>query len=157
MKTIWNLISIVSFGFFVFQIFFQGDKTTVVEIPPIERPEKRSLLYVTEEMPRFPGCENSRFSKNERQSCANKKLLEFVYLNLKYNSKINHNKGTAVVQFTVETDGRLTHIKILKGMSPGLGKDLVDVIKKMPKWVPGKQFGKEIAIRFTLPVKIRLE
>jgi TonB family protein len=157
MKTIWNLISIISFGFFVFQVFFQGDKTTVVEIPPIENEETEIVCFISEEMPRFPGCENSSFSKYERQSCANEKLLEFVYSNLKYPSGCGSIEGTSVVQFTVQKDGSLADIKIRKSLSIRFDNEIVKMLKKMPKWIPGKQFGKEVAIRFTLPVKIRLE
>ena len=159
MKTIWNIISIVSFGILIHQLFFETGDPKATEFTPTEIDENRPIFYIVEEMPRFPGCENSGLSKSERQSCASKKLLEFVFSNLKYpaSDKTSTIEGTATVQFTVEKDGSLTNIKILRSLSPGLEKEIVKVIKMMPRWIPGKQFGKEVAIRFTLPVRIKLE
>jgi protein TonB len=159
MNTIWRIISIVSFGILVHQIFFEKSDEEMVEFQVAEFDKNRPVFYIVEEMPCFPGCENKGFSNAERQSCANGKMLEFVFSNLKYPTSDNYNqvKGVAPVQFTVEKDGSLTHIKMLKSLSPGLGNEIVKVIKMMPRWVPGKQFGKEVAVRFTLPIKIKLE
>ena len=157
MKTIWNIISIVSFGILVHQVFFQKSNRTVTELQTVEFNETTPVCYIAEEMPRFPGCEYSGLSKVERQSCASRKILDFVFSNLKYPSSYSHVEGTAAVQFTVEKDGSLTNIKILKGLYPGFGNEIVRVINKMPKWIPGKQFGKKVRVRFTLPIKIRLE
>ena len=82
---------------------------------------------------------------------------QYVFKNLKYPAINDHIEGTAVVQFIVEKDGSLTDIKIRKGLSSGLGSEIVSVVKSMSRWIPGKQFGKSVRIRFTLPIKIRLE
>ena len=145
-----------SFAMLVYQVFFQESEAIATDLQTIEIGEFSPICYIAEEMPRFPGCEKLGLSKAERQSCANEKLLKFVFSNLKYPSIESHNyiEGTAAVQFTVEKDGSLTDIKILKKLSSGLGNEIVKVIKIMPKWIPGRQFGHEVRVRFTLPIKI---
>ena len=62
-------------------------------------------------MPRFPGCENE--AKNNRESCANQKMLEFIYKNQEYPAVARKNKieGTTVVQFVIDQKGNLTSLK----------------------------------------------
>ena len=157
MNTIWKIISIASLVLLIYQTVFQKKTEYLQVVQEIPTEEIETLVSICEEMPRFPGCENSWLSKKERQSCANNKMLEFVYSNLKHQALVNHFEEMAVVQFIIKKDGDLTDIEIKKGLSPGLGKDLVNVVKKMPKWIPGKQNGKAVNFRFTLPVRIHLE
>lgn len=157
MNAIWKIISMVSFGLLVYQVFFQENENPATDFQPGKFKPTEMVCTNAEEMPRFPGCEYSSFSKEERHHCANKKLLEFVYSNLKYPHSDGSIEGTAVVQFIVEKDGSLTEIRILKSLTPGFDEEIVRVLKKMPNWIPGMQSGKEIRVRFKLPVKIRLE
>ena len=157
MKTIWKIFSILSFALLVYQYFFEVgfSKNDIPE--PIEIEEQELVCYISEEMPRFPGCEQFYRSKSERQSCANQELFEFVYTNLELNSINNHLQGTAVVQFIVRKNGSISDVKIVKSLSSRLDRAIMKMVKKMPRWIPGKQSGKTVAVRFTLPIKIRLE
>ena len=157
MKTIWKIISMLSFGILVYQVFFQKTEEVKQFFQPIEYVETDKICYISEVMPRFPGCESSNLLKRELQSCANNKMLQYVFKNLKYPSTDESIGGTVTVQFIIEKDGRLTHIEILKGLSPGLGSEITRLIKSMPRWIPAKQFGKTVRFRFTLPIKIQLE
>jgi protein TonB len=157
MNTIWKIISIASFGLLIYQVFFQEDNIKDLGFQPIEYEYSGPVCYIAEEMPRFPGCENSNFSKKERQSCANKKMLEFVYSNIKYPGGYGCIEGRSVVQFTVRKDGSLVDIKIVKSLSSQFDDEIVKMLKKMPRWIPGKQNGKTVNVRYTLPIKIRLE
>ncbi len=156
MNTIWKIISITSFGLMIYQIFFQENIVPDRDLP-YEYDYQGEVFYIAEEMPRFPGCDFFGMKKREKQECSNQKMSEFIYSNLGFQPIIKHFESTAVVQFIVQKDGRLTDLKILKGLSPGLGRDLENVIEKMPRWIPGKQNGQPVAVRFTLPVKICLE
>ena len=158
MNTIWRIISIAGFGLLVYQVFFQNNSNSATDTQILE-PNRTDpfCYYIAEEMPRFPGCEDLSLSKDELYQCANKKLFEFIYSNLKYPPIDAHVEGMIVVQFTVEKDGRLTDTKVIKGFSPSIEKELIRLVDKMPRWIPGRQSGKEVRVRFNLPVKIRLE
>ena len=157
MNTVWKIFSILSFGLLLYQIFFDNDQFIIDYPEPVINEKPELVCFISEEMPRFPGCEQFYRSKSERQSCANQELMEFVYSNLEYNPNSAHVEGTAVVQFVVKKNGSLSDVKIVKSLSSQLDRAILKMIKKMPKWIPGKQSGQAVAVRFTLPVKIRLE
>ena len=129
--------------------------------PPPPPPAKDEIFLVVEDMPRFPGCEN--LPKAERIDCANKKLLQFIYKNIKYPpiAKENGIEGTVVIQFVVDKTGSITEPKIVKDIAGQCGTEALRVVKLMgkmgEKWTPGKQRGRPVKVRYTLPVKFRLE
>ena len=65
--------------------------------------------------------------------------------------------GRVFVTFVVETDGRVTDIKVLRGIGGGCDEEAVRVVKNMPKWDPGKQRGKPVRVQFNLPIKFTLQ
>lgn len=67
-----------------------------------------------------------------------------------------YDQGTVYVQFVVNKDGSIEQVGIRQGLSPELDKAAKDVVRKMPKWVPGEQAGKPVRVRFTLPIQIAL-
>jgi len=107
-------------------------------------------------MPRFPGCETE--PKDERTECANKKLLIYVYENIKYPEKARKWKteGTVFVQYIIDKDGNVTNTKIVKDIGDGCSEEVLRVVNEMPIWIPGKQRGKPVNVRYTLPVKFNL-
>ncbi|MEM9917237.1 MAG: energy transducer TonB [Bacteroidota bacterium] len=130
--------------------------------PPPPQPEVEEIFQVVEEMPRFPGCENES-DKNKRKDCANKKMLEFIYKNIKYPPIARENgvEGTVVIRFVVGKDGSVEEPTILRDIGAQCGSEAMRVVKMMnsmgKKWVPGKQRGKPVKVYFNLPVKFRLE
>jgi len=144
-------------------------KTLVKPPPPIPPPLPKSngcgdIFMVAEEMPRFPGCEDIT-DEQERKTCSNKKLMEFVYGNLKLPKRFHTSCGyygsMAVIQFCVETDGRISGAKIVRdgGGWPGeVGLEVVNSMnEKGIRWTPGRQDGRAVRVQFNLPVRIRLE
>ena len=113
-------------------------------------------------MPRFPGCEDLP-SKEERKQCADKKMLEFIYKNIKYPAIARENgvEGVAVVQFVVEKDGSITDAKVVRDPGAQTGAEALRVVELMKDqaitWIPGKQRGRPVRVQFNLPVKFRLE
>jgi len=113
-------------------------------------------------MPRFPGCEDLPTQK-ERKACADKKMLEFIYKNIKYPAIARENgvEGVAVVQFVVEKDGSITDINVVRDPGAQTGAEAERVVRLMEKqnikWIPGKQRGRAVRVQFNLPVKFRLE
>ena len=120
--------------------------------PPLEE----EIYQVVDEMPRFPGCEEE--SEKKRNNCASKKMLEFLYTNIKYPAEARRDtvEGTVVVQYVVEKDGSISEAKIVKSVSGGCDEEVLRVVSLMPIWVPGKQRGAAVRVRYTLPVKFRL-
>ncbi|MEM0991613.1 MAG: energy transducer TonB [Bacteroidota bacterium] len=131
--------------------------------PPPPAPKEEEIFRVVEDMPRFPGCEGKGLSKDELKKCAEGKMLEFLYKNINYPAIARENgvEGTAVVQFTVEKDGSITDAKLARDPGAGTGQEAVRVIEMMNSkglnWIPGKQRGRPVRVRFTLPVKFKLQ
>ena len=66
-------------------------------------------------------------------------------------------QGTVAVSFVVGKDGKARDIKVIKDIGGGCGKEAVRVINKMPYWIPGEANGHVVSVRFTLPVRFRLQ
>lgn len=123
-----------------------GNGPVVTEPAPIkEEPKEDEIFTIVEEKPSFPG--------------GPAELQKYLAKNIRYPdfAKENQIKGTCALEFVVEKDGSITDIKILKDIGGGCGDEAVRVVKSMPKWAPGKQRGKAVRVKFTLPVQFRLQ
>ena len=125
-----------------------GQKVEVKYVPvevKEEEPSEQEIFEVVEEAAEFPG---------GMPAC-----LQFLYKNIKYPTIAQENgtQGQVVLQFVVERDGSITDIRVVKSVDPYLDKEALRVVKTMPKWKPGKQRGKPVRCRFTLPVRFRLQ
>ena len=133
--------------------------------PPPPPPETNvaEIFRVVEEMPRFPGCEDMTASTAEKKACADKKMLEFMYSNIRYPAIARDNgiEGMVVVQFVVDISGKISEAQIIRDVGGGCGTEalrIVQMMNDMPdKWSPGKQRGIPVRVMFTLPVKFKLE
>jgi len=108
-----------------------------------------------ENMPRFPGCEDLDISIEERKKCAEKKLLKFVYENLRYPTR-TCGGGMIVINFTIDKEGNVIHPKILRGIGGGFNEEGLRVVRSMPQWIPAKQDGKPIDSDFNLPIRFKI-
>jgi len=112
---------------------------------PIHEEDEQVIFQVVETMPQFPGGEQApEFRFNE---------------NIKYPVIAQENgiQGRVICQFVVNTDGSIVDIQVVRGVDPSLDKEAVRVIQSMPKWIPGKQRGKPVRVRFTLPINFKLQ
>lgn len=102
------------------------------------------VFVVVEEAPVFPGGDSA--------------LMKFLNDNIKYPDEAQKRgaEGRVTCQFVVEKDGSLSEVKVLRSADPLLDAEAVRVIESMPKWKPGKQKGKEVRVRYTLPVLFKL-
>jgi len=137
---------------------------TKMDAPEIIREdEEEEVIIFAEQMPRFPGCEEIDGNKDDKKKCADMKLLEFIYKNLKYPAIARENgvEGMAVLQFVVSETGEVTDAKIARDPGAGCGEAALKVVKGMnnlpEKWTPGKQRGRPVKVLYTLPVKFKLE
>ncbi len=120
-----------------------ANKLSAVEVLEEEEMEEE-IFVVVEEDPQFPGGMDS--------------LYAFIQRNLRYPEKAFNDKieGTVYVTFSVEKDGSIGAIKILRDIGGGCGEEAVRVVKMMPKWIPGKQRGIPVRTQFNLPIKFKL-
>ena len=119
-------------------------------------------LKEVDEMARFPGCEQIT-NQAERNACAQEKMFQFVYSNIKYpkEDRENNIEGTGVVQFVIGADGRISDIVVLRAPSPGIKAELIRLVNEMAAlpvpWVAAQKEGKPVAFQLILPVKFKLQ
>ncbi|MBR6053907.1 MAG: energy transducer TonB [Bacteroidales bacterium] len=107
--------------------------------------EEAIPFQLVEEKPSFNGGDANEFSK-----WVNSKL---VYPEI---AKENGVQGRVTLQFTVEADGRVTNVKVLRGVDESLDKEAVRVVASSPKWKPGKQRDRAVKVTYTFPVIFQL-
>lgn len=103
------------------------------------------IFIVVEEMPEYPG--------------GMSEFMKFIAQNIKYPADALQGKveGRVIARFVVCKDGSISDIEIMRSVSPSLDAEAVRVLKLMPKWKPGRQRGKAVPVKFTVPVTFRLE
>ena len=120
-------------------------------IPPEEEiveevvEEEAIPFQLVEEKPSFQGGDANQFSKWVNQ--------RLVYPEI---AKENGVQGRVTLQFTVEKDGSITKVKVLRGVDPSLDKEAVRVVSMSPKWKPGKQRDRAVPVTYTFPVIFQL-
>ena len=119
------------------------DYVEVVEEEVVE--EEAIPFQLVEEKPSFQGGDANQFSK-----WVNSRL---VYPEI---AKDNGVQGRVTLQFTVEKDGTVTKVKVLRGVDPSLDKEAVRVVSMSPKWKPGKQRDRAVPVTYTFPVIFQL-
>ena len=71
-------------------------------------------------------------------------------------AKENGVQGRVTLQFTVNVDGSVTNVKVLRGVDSSLDKEAVRVVSNSPKWTPGKQRDRAVKVTYTFPVIFQL-
>jgi protein TonB len=96
-------------------------------------------------MPEFPG--------------GTQALMKYLGESIKYPVIAQENgiQGRVICQFVVNKDGSIVDIEVVRSVDPSLDKEAVRVIKSMPKWTAGRQRGKPVRVKYTLPVNFRLQ
>ena len=107
--------------------------------------EEAIPFQLVEEKPSFNGGDANEFSK-----WVNSKL---VYPEI---AKENGVQGRVTLQFTVNADGSVSNVKVLRGVDSSLDKEAVRVVSSSPKWKPGKQRDRAVKVTYTFPVIFQL-
>jgi TonB family protein len=83
-----------------------------------------------------------------------KVLLQFLSDNMRYPQSAEEEgiSGRVIIRFVVDTSGNIKYPKILKHLHPALDKEAMRIIKLMPKWAPGIQYGEIADTYYILPV-----
>lgn len=125
------------------------NKDIVIQKPvaptKIEEESDDVVFVVVESMPTFPGGDAA--------------LFKYLSDNIKYPVIAQENgiQGRVICQFVVNRDGSIVDIEVVRSVDKSLDAEAIRVISKMPKWSPGKQRGKSVRVKYTLPVNFRLQ
>ncbi|OJV42918.1 MAG: energy transducer TonB [Bacteroidales bacterium 36-12] len=125
------------------------DKKVVIQAPvqaaTVVEEETEVVFMVVETMPSFPGGDAA--------------LFKYLSDNIKYPVIAQESgiQGRVICQFVVNRDGSIVDIEVVRSVDRSLDAEAVRVIQSMPKWSPGKQRGKSVRVKYTLPVNFRLQ
>lgn len=105
----------------------------------------QDVFDVVEEMPQYPGGMQA--------------MLSFLQENITYPKDAQEKKisGRVLVTFVVEKDGSISNVETVKSVFPSLDEEAVRIVKAMPNWKPGKQNGKVVRVKYTLPISFSLK
>lgn len=114
-------------------------------IKPTADPDSSKIFGAAEDMPSFPGGE--------------KALMQYIKDNTYYPKEMCEGaaQGRVMVGFVINEDGSIIDVKVLRSLTPELDEVAVKIVKGMPKWNPGKQNGKAVKTKYTVPVSFRTE
>jgi protein TonB len=116
-----------------------------VDVIPVGQVPEEIFGDVVEQMPSFPG--------------GTQALFDYLKENMHYPEDCEETcvQGRVVVSFVVERDGSITESKVVKSVYPSLDEEALRVVNGMPKWFPGKQNGKSVRTKYTIPVSFKLQ
>jgi len=120
-----------------------------IYVPPVdnddEKEDENMIFQIVEEMPEFPGGEGE--------------LLKYISRSIKYPviAQESNIQGRVICAFVINRDGSVVDGQILRGVDPSLDKEALRVISTLPKWKPGKQRGKPVRVKYTVPITFRLQ
>ena len=128
------------------------NKTVVIEQvvekkpePVVKKEEGPVNMAMVEQKPQFPGGDAEMYKWLGNQ---------IVYPPAAAEEGVS---GKVTVQFVVEKDGSISNVSVVRGKHPALDAEAVRVVKKMPKWVPGKNNGAPVRVIYMLPVTFKLQ
>jgi len=106
---------------------------------------EEEIFTVVESMPSFPGGETALYS--------------YLQKNVQYPQMARESgiQGRVYVTFVVEKDGKVTDVRVMRGIGGGCDEEAIRVVQSMPKWVAGMQRGKPVRVQFNLPIKFTLQ
>ena len=141
----------------------ETDETEAVEVEDIvEEAEEEEVIEdvaftIIEDVPVFPGCTGS---KKELKACFNKKMQK--HFGRKFNADLPNDLGMSpgkkriIMLFKINKFGDIVDIRA-KAPHPKLQKEAIRIIKLLPKMKPGRQRGKAVGVKYTLPMRIEVE
>lgn len=116
------------------------------------------VLTKVDQMPMFPGCDEIT-DVAERKSCADQKMLQHIYTNIKYPelARKTGSQGTVVVRFIVDKNGNIVKPEVVRSVGFGCDTEVLRVVGTLPNWNPGIHEGEKVDVYFNLPVKFKLQ
>ena len=119
--------------------------TTVSAQKTVVAEKNQQVFDIVDQMPEYPGGLPA--------------LLDYLNQNVKYPEDAEKQKieGRVLAVFVVETDGSISNVEVVKPVFPSLDAEAVRVLAAMPKWTPGKQSGKLVRVKYTVPINFQLK
>ena len=116
-----------------------------VTVAKSQEETEKGVFDVVEEMPQYPG--------------GQMELMKFLSETVKYPEAAEKagTQGRVIASFIVEKDGSISGAKVVRSVSEELDAEALRVINAMPKWMPGKQSGKAVRVKYTIPISFRLK
>lgn len=138
------LLCIIAASTSLFAQSSRGDDADTTQKADSVMETEDEVFMAVEEMPEFPGGEAAMF--------------KFIAENMEYPALARENnvQGRVTVQFVIDEMGNVTDAKVLNSPSPLLSAAALDVVNSMPKWKPGKQKGKNVSVRYVMPIRFVL-
>ena len=119
--------------------------TTVSAQKTVVAKKNQKVFDIVEQMPEYPGGQAA--------------LFEYLSKNIKYPADAEKKKveGKIFVTFVVDADGKITDVSLMRKVFPSLDAEAIRVISAMPNWIPGKQKGQVVRVKYTVPIIFRLK
>ena len=119
-------------------------------------PEPDPILQIAEEMPYQPGCKS--LLESERQTCTQNELMRFISSQMRYPEEAKEMgiEGRIYLRFVVSKEGKVTQVRVLRGVHPLLEAEALRVVSALPDFVPGRMQGKPVNVEYTLPILFKL-
>jgi len=110
-----------------------------------EKIDLKNVFTVVEQNPQFPGGDGE--------------LLKYISSHIVYPAVPLQNgvQGKVMIRFVVTKTGLVDNIEIIRSLDPACDKEAIRVIKTLPKFIPGKQNGKNVAVWYNLPITFKLD
>ena len=107
--------------------------------------EANKIFTIVEQMPGFPGGDGE--------------LMKYLSKNIRYPGMARENgiSGKVILTFVVNKEGKVTDVKVLRGIGGGCDEEAMRVVSSMPPWKPGKQNGLPVLVQYNLPVNFKLQ
>lgn len=120
-------------------------KETITQPEPPKHVEENKVFDIVEQMPSFPG--------------GPAQLMKWLAEHVQYPAVAQENgvQGRVIIAFVVERDGSITDVNVVRSVDPSLDKEAARVVRNMPKWIPGKQNGAPVRVKYNVPVTFRLQ
>jgi len=134
------------------------DEEEIIEIIEEEESEEIFNFAVVEDKPIFPGCEKIK-DKKKRDKCFGQKITEHIHSVYRYPpiAKDMGIQGKVYISFVIDKQGRVTSVKIARGVDKYLDEEAVRVVKTFPKLTPAKQRGRPVKVAYTVPISFKLQ
>ena len=106
--------------------------------------EEEPVLDVVEQMPAYPGGDAA--------------MNQFIGQNMHYPATAQENgiQGTVYLRFQINKDGSVGKVEVLRSLDPACDREAIRIVKSMPRFIPGKQNGGNVAVWYTIPIKFKL-
>jgi len=120
-------------------ILYLAEHKVITEAP------KDKIFEHVEQMPTFPGGDTE--------------LMKWLRDNIQYPTIASEQgiQGRVVLRFVVRPDGSVDDVQIVRSLEPSCDKEAVRAVKKMPRWIPGRQNGNPVSVWYNLPVQFKLQ